>query len=316
MVRSNGGVPLDDANALFDTKGTIITSTDDLANLKWVDGTSSGFQVELLTGAADTMGLKIAAPCGSRIHRATASNSSDHVTYINDPYTSNNPKNLIFVTPNWNPSTNAGVYNDHPIGVWYDVSAGQHSIFNQDHGPMWTGAAFNYRVEVATPKGPMIHITTADNGINNWTVIDHSLANGEPNAVLQVTQNWNPNGVGGTYNDHNIGVWYDGTRWAIFNQDLADMPIDAAFNVRVGLGYVHKATASNIIGHRTVLDNAQFNGKPGISILVTPNWNPGGVGEVYNDHPIGVWYNGANWEIFNQDLGAMPAGAAFNVTLN
>ncbi|MGH8615520.1 MAG: DUF7452 domain-containing protein, partial [Gammaproteobacteria bacterium] len=220
------------------------------------------------------------------------------------------------VTSNWNPSGSAGVYNVHPVGVWYDASAGKHSIFNQDFATMSIGAAFNYRVEVATPRGPMIHTTTADNGINNWTVIDHPLANGKPNAVLQVTQNWNPNGVGGTYNNHNIGVWYDGARWAIFNQDLAQMPIDAAFNVRVGLGYVHKATASNIIGHRTVLDNAQFNGKPGISILVTPNWNPGGVGRVYDDHPIGVWYNGSKWEIFNQDLGAMPAGAAFNVTLN
>ncbi|MCA1740779.1 MAG: hypothetical protein LC740_18750, partial [Actinobacteria bacterium] len=58
--------------------------------------------------------------------------------------------------------------------------------------------------------------------------------NGNPNAVLYVTQNWNPGGrEGGTYNDHPVGVWYDTNRekWAIFNQDRAAIPEGAAFNV-------------------------------------------------------------------------------------
>lgn len=28
-------------------------------------------------------------------------------------------------------------------------------------------------------------------------------------------------------------------------------------------------------------------------LMVTPSWNPGGVGGVYNNHSIGVWHNGA-----------------------
>jgi len=42
------------------------------------------------------------------------------------------------------------------------------------------------------------------------------------------------------------------------------------------------------------------------------SWWAGGT---YNNHPIGVYYNGAKWTIFNQDLGAMPVNAAFNVLI-
>ena len=80
-----------------------------------------------------------------------------------------------------------------------------------------------------------VHRATPENLSQNSTYLDNSLANGDPNVVLYVTQNWNPGGVGGTYNGHPIGVWYDPSlqRWAIFNQDLEVMPEGAAFNVAV-----------------------------------------------------------------------------------
>jgi len=80
-----------------------------------------------------------------------------------------------------------------------------------------------------------VHTSTGDNISANSTYLDHPLLNGNPDAVVYVTQNWNPSGSGGTYNDHPIGVWYDGGRdqWAVFNQDRDAMPEDAAFNVAV-----------------------------------------------------------------------------------
>ena len=321
MIRRNGGIPDDDYNALFDTVGTVISSTSSPANLKWIDGTNSGFRVQLLTGSASAMTLKITSPVGARIHRANTSNIVSNWTHMNDPYTRYSPNNLIFVTPNWNPPGSSGVYNSHPIGVWYtgeNTPSQKWAVFNQDLANVPVGAAFNYRVEVASRNGPTIHKATATNTFGNYTIINHLLANGKPNAILQVTQNWNPPGSGGVYNPHNIGVWYTGTKWSVFNQDGAPLPLGSAFNIRVGLGFIHTATPSNIIGYRTVIDSPQFNGKPGISILVTPNWNPGGAGGTYNDHPIAVWYNSvtSKWEIFNQDFAAMPVNTAFNVTLN
>lgn len=80
-----------------------------------------------------------------------------------------------------------------------------------------------------------VHRATPENIAANSTYLDSPLTNGNPDAILSVTQNWNPGGSGGTYNDHAIGVWYDPDRekWAIFNQDRADMPEGANFNVTV-----------------------------------------------------------------------------------
>ncbi len=80
-----------------------------------------------------------------------------------------------------------------------------------------------------------IHRATSGNITFNSTYLDNPLTNGTPDAILYVTQNWNPGGSGGTYNNHPIGVWYDDSRerWAIFNQDREKMPSGAAFNVVV-----------------------------------------------------------------------------------
>jgi hypothetical protein len=67
----------------------------------------------------------------------------------------------------------------------------------------------------------------------NVTTINHPHCNGDPNAILIVTQNWNPGGGLGVYNNHPVGVYYTGAAWAIFNQDIGNMPVETAFNVLV-----------------------------------------------------------------------------------
>ncbi len=80
-----------------------------------------------------------------------------------------------------------------------------------------------------------IHRATPENISAQSTYLDSPLTNDDPNVILFVTQNWNPGGGTGTYNDHSIGVWYstDRQRWAIFNQDRETMPEGVAFNVAV-----------------------------------------------------------------------------------
>ena len=50
------------------------------------------------------------------------------------------------VTQNWNPGGGRGVYNDHPVGVFYDKKAQQWAVYNLDGAPMPDGAAFNIAV--------------------------------------------------------------------------------------------------------------------------------------------------------------------------
>lgn len=88
-------------------------------------------------------------------------------------------------------------------------------------------------------------------------------------------------------------------------------PVDSS------VSFVHRATAGNITANSTYLDNPSTNNNPNAVLSATQNWNPGGGVGIYNDHPIGVWYdpNVKKWAIFNQDQASMPEGAAFNVAV-
>ncbi len=73
--------------------------------------------------------------------------------------------------------------------------------------------------------------------------------------------------------------------------------------------FIHVAAATNISGNSTSITYPTPTASD--IVIVTPNWSAGS--SVYNNHPIGVYFVGGKWAIFNQDLAAMPAGTAFNV---
>jgi hypothetical protein len=256
------------------------------------------------------------------LHTATTGNIEQGTTYIDHPLTNDNPEAMILVTQNLNPGGGGGIANDHTIGVWYSAVESKWAIYNQEAPSMPEDASFNVLVVTGDPTA-QAHTATDENIILNYTVIDHPLANENPNAIVLVTQNYNPGGVGGTLNNHAIGVWYYGylQRWAVFNQDMASMPEGAALNVMVATtdsaAFVHTATAGDITDSYTFIDHPLTNGDPNVIVLVTQNWNPGGVGATYNDHAIGAWYgDGAGkWAMRNQDAADMPPGAAFNVLI-
>jgi len=258
------------------------------------------------------------AYAGAFVQTVTADNTTGVSTYIDNALTNGNPNAILFVTPNFDPGGVCGcLNNDHNLGVWYDGS--QWIIFNQDGGAMTTGASFNVLVLVPV-SDIFVHTTTAGNRVNDYTMIDNALTNGHPNAIVFATQNYNPGGAGGMDDNHNIGMWYTGSQWAIFNQDSVTMPVNAAFNVLVpnpdASVLVHKTTAANTFGDETIIDYPLANGNPDAILFVTQNFNPGGVGGQGDDHPIGVFYSGSQWRIFNQDGVAIPVGAAFNVAVH
>lgn len=253
------------------------------------------------------------------IHQATEENTVLGITYIDHPLANNDPNALLFVTPN-----HRGVDYVSHLSVGYDgYNNHRWGIFSQDYTPVPHHAAFNVLIPPADMPA-FVHHATSSNRSNNWTEIDHPLTNGNPQAIILVTPNWNPGGGGlGTYNNHAIGVFYrpSAQRWAIFNQDLAVMPAGAAFNVLIPAAnhaaFVHQATMANIDGDSTLIDHPSSNGQRSALVFVTSNWNPGGIVGAYNDHVLGVWYDyhldRQKWAIFNQDYASMPVNTAFNV---
>jgi hypothetical protein len=181
------------------------------------------------------------------------------------------------------------------------------------------GAAFN--ITAVDPGGnAFIHTANTGNISAHVTVLDHPSLNGNPNAIPFVTQNWNPPGSGGVYNPHEVGVWYDGNRWNIYNEDRAVLPEGASFNVLI-LGaddrtFIHTTSSGNLAGSATYLDHPLLNGNPNALMTVTKNFGAFGI---FSVSPIAVRYDPARnqWAIVNQPVGGveavMPEGQTFNV---
>jgi hypothetical protein len=160
-------------------------------------------------------------------HRATDENSRGDYTYISDPIMNGDPDAVVLVS-----NVGSTTY-DHNIGVWYEAGARKWAIFNQDRAAVPEGATF--RVEVRQPSETFVHRADLLNTAGNYTYLDNRLTNGEPDAVLSVTQNWNPGGGRGVYNNHPVVTMYDVQvkRWAVYNRDGAAIPKGAAFNIAV-----------------------------------------------------------------------------------
>lgn len=167
------------------------------------------------------------------VQLAGASNVDANSTYVDDLLTNGNPDAMLHVTRARGPG-GAALY-PHDIGVWYDRyrEGGRWAIFNQDRAPMQAGSTFD--VVLLEEPGGFVHRATPDNTEGSRTYVDNPELNGKPDAVVSVTQNWNPGGGPGVYNDHRVGVSYDAgrQRWTILNEDGAPIPDGAAFNVAV-----------------------------------------------------------------------------------
>lgn len=282
---------------------------------KWVISNQNGSNMPV--GIAFNV-LVLEAGADAFVHKTTADNASFNTSTIDHPNTNQRPNRFVFITQNWTPGGIVGATNAQHVGVWYDTDLNKMSIFNQNVGAtMPLNAGFNvYAPTVDT--GAFVHRAVAGNITGQITALDHPLLNDNPYAVIFATPNRTPaDGAGSVNNNHHIGVYYDGGRWRVFNQDFATMPTNAGFNILApspGVNvFIHRATAANITEHTTAIDHPLTNNNPNARLLVTPNWKADSGTGVYNDHPIGVYYAGGRWRIFNQDLSAIPVNAAFNV---
>jgi len=246
--------------------------------------------------------------------QATSANTSSNFTVINATLTNNKPNTGVFITQNVTPAGKGQVFNAHPDGIWF--SNQNWAVFNEDDMQMTQQSAFNVWIPKNTQTTFIQQATTA-NISGGGTAINNSLVNNKTNAILLVTQNWNPGGNGGVFNPHPVGVAYDNGSWVIFNEDGAAMSPQASFNVHVlstgTATFVQTATSANMQNGVTVIDNALINNNPNAIIFITQLWNPGGGAGVYNNHPVGVAFNGTHWEIVNEDQTPIPQGVSFNV---
>ncbi len=211
------------ASETLEGTATETTATDDALEGTSIGGTDSEAQETNLERSAEA----------SFIHRATEGNSRGDYTYLSDPAIDGDPNAVVTVVGAANREGSGGATYGHNIGVWYEPGAQKWAIFNQDLAAVPTGASFRVLLPMASES--FVHRAKPVNTEDNTTYLDDPLTNGKPDIVLLVTQNWNPGGGDGVYNDHAAGVLYDEDvqKWAIYNRDGAQIPEGAAFNLAV-----------------------------------------------------------------------------------
>ena len=256
----------------------------------------------------------------------TSASLSFDSTIINNGATNGHRKDLLFITPNLTPGgidpCPCLLSPQPPVGVWYNGS--KWAVFNEDRSDMGSLFAYNVLVVPKASRAAFVHTATPSNIGGNRTLLSSPLLNGKPKAVVLVTQNWNPNGIGGTYNNHRVGVRYYPSlkRWGIINEDGGAMTLGASFNVLVGPAAsnggamtVLKATNSNRTGSAVALSNRETNGNPNAVVFATPDFNPGGKGHIADPNPADVSYQGSREFVFHWTGGVQKLGNSYNVLI-
>lgn len=169
------------------------------------------------------------------VHTSTAqSTSGGDFTVIGDPATDDEPNALVFVTHLRTAAS--GGFHDHPLLVKtvFDTDLGieRWAIANQDGATMTEGVSFHVLVVPLTQSNAFLHETTVDNTSSEFSRLDSSLTNGQPEVRVMVTQRED---FLGNENPHPVGVLYAlvPSRWTIFNEDDASLPLGATFSVLV-----------------------------------------------------------------------------------
>lgn len=155
------------------------------------------------------------------------------------------------------------------------------------------------------------HTVSTANTKGHISAINHKITNGQKDKILIVTHNY---GTTGPYLTKAIGVWYNGSKWTIFNQDRTPLKTKTQFNVLV----INKSSKAFIVksganASTIKINHASLNNNPNAAFLITANW---GIKGPYNTNPVGVMYSGGYWHIFNTNGKPMPTGAKFNVLIN
>jgi len=78
--------------------------------------------------------------------------------------------------------------------------------------------------------------------------------------------------------------------------------------------FIQRAVGTNTTSNQTIIYNPVCDGNLNAILIITHNWTADtNSTSRYNTTPVGVYYNGSHWTVFNEDNSAMQLGRAFNV---
>jgi hypothetical protein len=252
---SSGGVYNDNNTGLFYSNGQNKWSVYNENASPMIEGSSYNIYI----GENDVV-----------LHIADLANQATNPVYsvINHPDLNGNPNAKIVLSTYFNPNS---LRNDHTYAVWYNDSTDRWNIFPEDLSNLPLDTAFFIGVPDGSRTAVANHRAEAGNITGNYTVIDHPLLNGNPDAVFVYTHNWGiSGGSGNVVNDHVTGAWYTGSNWSIYNEDLAAMPEDVEFDLMIfdpSLGVEDNTIEGLSYGPNPVQDLLEINANSEIEVV-------------------------------------------------
>lgn len=248
------------------------------------------------------------------VHKATASTTQGgNATLIDHPYLNNNPNAYFVVSHAWNPPGGSSVYNNKINGLYYSASDGKWLIYNQDNSSFILDASFFVYIP---PVGWGAEFTVTDaNSDGNYAYLDYSGTNDNPDAVIVI------NPIYTTYIDKNVGLWYNGSKWALYNEGNTGINVGQKFMISMAASnqveYKHQSAATNIQDNWTIIDHPLLNDNPNAKFVFTHNWGAAGSSSnVLYDKVPGAWYDGSRWCIYNEDLTPFAENLTFNLIID
>ena len=154
-----------------------------------------------------------------------------------------------------------------------------------------------------------VHTTTSTNTSGHITRLDHPDLNNNPSAHFLFSQRYIDGS--GVDNNNPTGIWYDGNRWAIYNENMATLNVGVQFNIFIpddSSVFVHTASSSNTSGLYTYLDDTAQEDY----LFYNTYWNPFAV---YNTSIYGNYYNSASAKraLFSENATNIPENASFKI---
>ncbi len=243
---------------------------------------------------------------------STLTNTSGSALTIDNALTNNKPGALLIVTQYW-----AGVYNPHAVGVFYNTASAKWQIVNEDAVSVPTGARFNVRVAQATATQTFEFITTGLNSSSDKSFINRLGINGKPTALLLVTHYINGNHLFATDLPKSIGVQFISdpkvNKWSVYNEDHSSAIATCYVVANITKEKNVSSQTSDVMtvgGDSFYISDPTADGHPNAVIFVTHDY---GAAHEVQSHPVGVYYTGNQWAIFNEDVATFAVGETFNI---
>jgi hypothetical protein len=160
-------------------------------------------------------------------HTVTVANSSGNWSDIDNPVLNNNASAIFFITKTWD----NGVYDTAHVGIWYDAFTSKWAVYNEDAtNPLQINSTYN----IFIPDAGTSFFKSTSTSTLYFTELDDPLLNGNPGARIFIVHDFTSNSATQGYIDDELGVWYSGYYWTIYNENPAHaLFMGATFNVLV-----------------------------------------------------------------------------------